>query len=186
MSPRAETWGLWSWAEKQKVWMEVGRGTEKDMTAALERRRAAAAKHLPSARFAATPLSQPPDWVPDSEPAPEKGYLPRLSQETSDAIADAIIEVLGSLGQSAVVTVGAAQVDPGSDADGAALVSVIWSAKPPEERPRRKSVPPSSRAGGGHLVDIEEFPIGNSDTGTKGYGGTELAPGRGGIDPDPS
>lgn len=64
-----QLWAVWSWDERNGLWMEVSQGTEKTMQAVLDRQRAAAAKHLPSARFTMTPESQPPREAPEDQEA---------------------------------------------------------------------------------------------------------------------
>lgn len=57
-------WMVWSWAEAQQTWMGVAEGTEAEMKDVLARKRGAAARLLPSARFTATPKTEPPTGPP--------------------------------------------------------------------------------------------------------------------------
>lgn len=57
---------VWSWDERSRVWMEVAQGSERDMTAILGRKQAAAARLMPSARFTMTLKSEPPWEAPDA------------------------------------------------------------------------------------------------------------------------
>jgi hypothetical protein len=59
-------WAVWSWDERNRTWMAVAEGSEKNMTEVLARKQSAAARLLPSARFAMTPKSQPPQEAPES------------------------------------------------------------------------------------------------------------------------
>jgi hypothetical protein len=63
------TWSVWSWDDQHKTWLEVAEGAKKDMTAALDRKRSAAARLMPSARFTLTPQDQPPQAPPDDQEA---------------------------------------------------------------------------------------------------------------------
>lgn len=58
------TWSVWSWDGQHKTWMEVAEGPKRDMTAALDRHRSAAARLMPSARFTMTRQDQPPTEAP--------------------------------------------------------------------------------------------------------------------------
>jgi hypothetical protein len=60
-----EKWVVWDWDARSKLWLAVDSGSEKDMTAALERKRSAAARLMPSARFTMTPAMQPPQEAPE-------------------------------------------------------------------------------------------------------------------------
>lgn len=60
-------WTVWSWDARHGIWMAVGDGAEAEMTTVLDRQRAAAAKHLPSARFTMTRTVDPPTEPPDDE-----------------------------------------------------------------------------------------------------------------------
>ena len=64
---KPRTWAVWSWDERNLVWMAVAEGSEKDMTAALARKKSAAVRLLPSARFLMTPKNQPPGEAPGTE-----------------------------------------------------------------------------------------------------------------------
>lgn len=70
----ARKWTVWSWATAQQTWMGVAEGTEAEMKDVLARKRSAAARLLPSARFTATPRNEPPTEapVPFLPPEPEK------------------------------------------------------------------------------------------------------------------
>lgn len=109
-----------------------------------------------------------------------------LPREVEEAITYTIVAELDGLGQDAVCSV--LSVPPGSPvSDGEVHIIVTWTAKadadgniptgePPGWRPPDPL--PSSRAGGGYLVDIEPLDYKEMREG--------LPPGRGGIDPDPS
>jgi hypothetical protein len=73
--------------------------------------------------------------------------MTELGQDAQDRISDAIIAALAAEGQYAVVTI--RKGEPVPHADGEAAITVSWTAQP-DLRP-----PPSSRAGGGYLTDIE-------------------------------
>lgn len=64
----AVTHACWSWAARGNTWMEVDRGSHYNMKVALARRRAAASRLLPDARFIITPLNEPPTEPPDDAP----------------------------------------------------------------------------------------------------------------------
>ena len=55
---------VWSWDDRNRVWMQVSEGSERDMKAALLAKRRAAERVLPSARFTITPKSEPPWEAP--------------------------------------------------------------------------------------------------------------------------
>lgn len=60
-------WTVWSFDARSSQWMEVARGTKREMAAAYTRKKDAAAKHLPSARFALCAPGEAPHHVPSSE-----------------------------------------------------------------------------------------------------------------------
>jgi hypothetical protein len=60
-------WTVWSWHAQSGQWMEVARGTEAQMTGVLGRKRQAAAKHLPSARFTLCAPGHVPHHVPGNK-----------------------------------------------------------------------------------------------------------------------
>lgn len=63
-------WGVWSWDARNRSWLEVDTGTKREMKQSLDRKRAAAARHLPEARFTLCRPGQVPDWDPtEREPA---------------------------------------------------------------------------------------------------------------------
>jgi hypothetical protein len=65
----AATWSVWSWDEHSRCWLEVVEGIPKgDAANVLARKRQAAAKHLPSARFTMTETGKPPSEPPDQDP----------------------------------------------------------------------------------------------------------------------
>lgn len=66
----AASWTVWSWSAENSMWMEVTRGTKDEMTGTFGRKRQAAAKHLPSARFALCGPGETPHHVPDEDGAP--------------------------------------------------------------------------------------------------------------------
>jgi hypothetical protein len=61
----AATHSIWSWDARDGIWMAVAEGTQAGMTGTLGRRRQAAAKHLPSARFTMTRTNEPPTEPPE-------------------------------------------------------------------------------------------------------------------------
>ena len=67
MASRA--WAVWSWDDRNKVWLAVAEGTQRDMRKALDRKQSAAGRLMPSARFTVTPLSQPPAEPPEDQEA---------------------------------------------------------------------------------------------------------------------
>jgi hypothetical protein len=62
-------WSVWSWDDQHKTWLEVAEGSRRDMTKALERKRSAATRLMPSARFTMTRQDQPPQDSPDDQEA---------------------------------------------------------------------------------------------------------------------
>ena len=58
-------WIVWSWDERHELWMEVAQGGKRDMSATLKRKRSAAARLLPSARFAMTAAGDAPSGPPE-------------------------------------------------------------------------------------------------------------------------
>lgn len=62
----AATHSIWSWDTRDGIWMAVTEGTQSAMTGTLGRKRQAAAKHLPSARFTMTRTNEPPEGAPDA------------------------------------------------------------------------------------------------------------------------
>jgi hypothetical protein len=64
----AATHSIWSWEARDSIWKAVAEGTKDGMTGILGRRRQAAAKHLPSARFTMTRTNEPPTVPPEDQP----------------------------------------------------------------------------------------------------------------------
>jgi hypothetical protein len=62
-------WSTWSWDAQHGLWMQVAEGTEAEMSDIVDRKRKAAARVLPSARFTMTPKSNPPMFAPDESAA---------------------------------------------------------------------------------------------------------------------
>lgn len=60
-------WAVWSWDDRNSTWVAVAEGTEKAMYEVLDRKRSAAARLMPSARFTMTPKSSPPLYGPAGE-----------------------------------------------------------------------------------------------------------------------
>lgn len=63
----ATQWAVWSWDAKNRMWLAVAEGTKREMTAALERKRSAAARLMPSARFTMTAMGRPPVDDPEEQ-----------------------------------------------------------------------------------------------------------------------
>lgn len=63
--PKSRKYSVWSWVVQHQTWMEVAEGTKREMDDALDRKRKAAAKYLPDARFTMTPQGEPPTEAPD-------------------------------------------------------------------------------------------------------------------------
>jgi hypothetical protein len=61
-----EKFAVWSWDARNLVWMEVASGSREAMIDALARKRSAAARLLPDARFTMTPRTSPPGEAPDA------------------------------------------------------------------------------------------------------------------------
>ena len=64
----APTHSVWDWDARDGIWVAVAEGTKDGMTGVLGRRRQAAAKHLPSARFTMTRTNEPPAGPPEDQP----------------------------------------------------------------------------------------------------------------------
>jgi hypothetical protein len=63
----SDTHRIWSWSPTHRMWMEVDQGSERDMKDRLERRRDAAARLMPSARFVMTSMKTSPTGPPDDD-----------------------------------------------------------------------------------------------------------------------
>ena len=61
---------IWSWDKPHSTWLEVAQGTRREMTDALDRKRRAAARLLPDARFTMTSMSEVPTEPPADEEVP--------------------------------------------------------------------------------------------------------------------
>lgn len=61
-------WQVWSWNERHSMWICVFEGTKSEAAGILVRKRQAAAKLMPSARFTMTAPGSVPTERPDDEP----------------------------------------------------------------------------------------------------------------------
>jgi hypothetical protein len=60
----AGDWTVWSWDARNRMWMEIARGPEGLAADIFSRQQRAAAKHLPSARFALCEPGEEPHEPP--------------------------------------------------------------------------------------------------------------------------